>query len=320
MKGKIGIKGESTEVKLLKEVLVERGFEVILWKGRDFNLESIPEDLQVLLYEIEPAEKGKASLFELLKRLAVPVIFLVEDISLDEALSLVRMGARDVKLLTSPLELIEKSIFYVLEMGKILRGEEIFVTQSPKLLKILSALKEVAKTKAPVLLVGESGTGKELLARFIHSHSPRKDGPFVAINCAALPETLLESELFGFEKGAFSGANFRKKGKIELADRGTLLLDEITEMSPNLQSKLLRVLQEGEVDRLGGYQPIKVDFRLISTTNRDIEKEVSEGRFRADLFYRINVITVKIPPLRERKEDIILLANYFMEKFFLTLS
>jgi two-component system response regulator FlrC len=317
MKGKVGIKGDSTEVKLLKEELIEKGFEVVFWHGEVFDIENLPKDIQVLLYEIDPAERGKPHLIELLRKLTIPVIFLVESISLEEAVELIRQGAKDVKLLNTPFELIEKSLLYAFEIGKILRGEELFVTQSPKLLKILSALKEVAKTRAPVLLVGESGTGKELLARFIHSHSPRKDGPFIAINCAALPETLLESELFGFEKGAFSGANYRKKGKIELADRGTLLLDEITEMSPNLQSKLLRVLQEGEVDRLGGYEPIKVDFRLISTTNRDIEKEVSEGRFRADLYYRINVITVKIPPLRERREDILLLANYFMEKFSL---
>ncbi len=317
MKGKIGIKGQSTEVKLLRDVLLERGLEVVFLKSEDFHVEDLPEGLQLLIYEIDPSERGSSHLAELLRKITIPVIFLAEDISLEEAVHLVRLGARDVKLLSSPLELLEKSILYVLETTKIMRGEEIFVTQSPKLLKILSALIEVAKTKAPVLLVGESGTGKELLARYIHLQSPRRDGPFIAINCAALPETLLESELFGFEKGAFSGANFRKKGKIELADKGTLLLDEITEMSPNLQSKLLRVLQEGEVDRLGGYQPIKVDFRLISTTNRDIEKEVSEGRFRADLFYRINVITVKIPPLRERKEDILFLAKYFMEKFSL---
>lgn len=317
MKGRIGIKGGSTEVKVLREILIERGFEILFWTGEEFNLDLLPEGLQLLIYEIEPAERGSNYLFELTKKMNIPIIFLAEEISVEEAVHLVRLGAKDVKLLSSPLELIEKSILYALETSKIVSGEEVFVTQSPKLLKILSALKEVAKTKASVLLVGESGTGKELLARYIHSHSPRKEGPFIAINCAALPETLLESELFGFEKGAFSGANFRKKGKIELADKGTLLLDEITEMSPGLQSKLLRVLQEGEVDRLGGYQPIKVDFRLISTTNRDIEKEVAEGRFRADLFYRINVITVKIPPLRERKEDIPLLANYFMEKFSL---
>ncbi|MCD6489372.1 MAG: sigma-54-dependent Fis family transcriptional regulator [Thermodesulfobacterium sp.] len=183
------------------------------------------------------------------------------------------------------------------------------------MLQILKKLESIASSKAPILIIGESGTGKELLSKYIHQKSPRKFGPFIAINCAALPESLLESELFGYEKGAFSGATFRKKGKIELADKGTLLLDEITEMHPHLQSKLLRVLQEEEVDRLGGYQPIKVDIRLISTTNRDIEKEVAEGRFRADLFYRINVITVKIPSLRERKEDIEFLAFYFLEKF-----
>jgi two-component system response regulator FlrC len=183
------------------------------------------------------------------------------------------------------------------------------------MLDILKKLEVVAQSKAPVLLLGESGTGKELLAKYIHQKSPRRFGPFIAINCAALPETLLESELFGYEKGAFSGANFRKKGKIELAEGGTLFLDEIAEMHPSLQSKLLRVLQEGEVDRLGGYHPIKVDVRFLAATNRDIEKEVKEGRFRSDLFYRLNVITVKIPPLRERKEDVKFLSKFFLEKF-----
>jgi len=307
--------GSSLETKLILEVLRERGLVVQYWEKGAFHPELLPQDLQLLVYELKEEEIKDFNLLEpFFKRGNIALIFLAEEIALERAIELIRRGAKDIKLLSSPLELIEKSILYTLEERKVLL-EEGFLTQDPRLLKILGALVEVAKTKAPVLLVGESGTGKELLARFIHAKSDRKDGPFVAINCAALPENLLESELFGYEKGAFSGAVYRKKGKIELAHQGTLLLDEITEMHPLLQSKLLRVLQEGEVDRLGGYQPIKVDFRLISTTNRDIEKEVAEGRFRADLFYRINVITVKIPPLRERKEDVKFLAKYYLEKF-----
>jgi len=313
MRGKIGIIGKSSLLKLLRDTFLERGYEVYFFDKEGFNSEALPKGLDLLLYEFEKGKLTEAK--RLCTALQTPIIFVAEEISLDEALELIRSGARDVKLLGSPFELLEKSVLLALEEKRFYEGEEVFLTQDSRLLKILGALEEVAKTKVPVLLVGESGTGKELLARYIHQKSPRSKGPFIAINCAALPETLLESELFGFEKGAFSGATFRKKGKIELADKGTLLLDEITEMSPQLQSKFLRVLQEGEVDRLGGYYPIKVDFRLISTTNRDIEKEVKEGRFRNDLYYRINVITVKIPPLRERKGDVKLLAMYYLEKF-----
>lgn len=315
MKAKIALVGSSTILKLLRDSLMERGLEVLFWDRANFRIEEIPEDVRVLVLEHTSSQtKTENQIKTLLQRSDLQVLILAEEISLEEAIALIRSGVRDIKLLSSPFELLEKSVLSLLEDRR-LPQDEGFITQDPRMLKILSALEEVAKTKVPVLLVGESGTGKELLARFIHSRSDRKEGPFVAINCSALPESLLESELFGYEKGAFSGALFRKKGKIELADRGTLLLDEITEMSPNLQSKLLRVLQEGEVDRLGGYHPIKVDFRLISTTNRDIEKEVAENRFRADLYYRINVITVKVPPLRERQGDVKLLTEYYLEKF-----
>lgn len=186
---------------------------------------------------------------------------------------------------------------------------------SEKMAKIYELLKKVAITKATVLLLGESGTGKELIAREIHRLSPRAEKPFITVNCSAIPETLLESELFGYEKGAFTGATSRKLGRFELANKGTIFLDEICEMSPALQSKLLRVLQEREFERLGGEKTIKVDIRIIAATNKDIEKEVKEGRFREDLYYRLNVFRIEVPPLRERKEDIIPLAHYFLEKF-----
>ena len=189
------------------------------------------------------------------------------------------------------------------------------LTRSPVMERLLKQAESVAKSRATCLIQGESGTGKELLARFIHARSDRASGPFVALNCAALPETLLESELFGHEKGAFSGAVMRKAGKFELADGGTLLLDEITEMAFPLQAKLLRVLQEGEVDRLGGASPVPVDVRIIATTNRDVLSAVREGKFREDLYFRLNVIPLKIPPLRERREDIGFLARHFMEHF-----
>ncbi len=189
------------------------------------------------------------------------------------------------------------------------------LTKSPAMEKVLAQARNVAKSKATVLIQGESGTGKELLARYIHQESDRADGPFVALNCAALPETLLESELFGHEKGAFSGAITKKLGKFELANNGTILLDEITEMALALQAKLLRVLQEGEIDRLGGYSPIPVDVRVVATTNRDVLSAVRAGKFREDLYFRLNVIPLKVPPLRERKEDIAFLAEYFREHF-----
>lgn len=179
--------------------------------------------------------------------------------------------------------------------------------------RLLTIAENVALSRASVLICGESGTGKELFARFIHSKSSRSAKPFIAVNCAAVPENLLESELFGYERGAFTGADQRKPGKFELAHNSSFLLDEITEIPLSLQAKLLRVLQEGEVERLGGTSAIKVNVRVIATTNRDLQKEVKEGRFREDLYYRLNVIPLRIPPLRDRKKDIELLARHFLE-------
>ncbi len=189
------------------------------------------------------------------------------------------------------------------------------VTRSEKLLKLLEMAKRTAKSNATVLIQAESGTGKELLARYICSHSSRADKPVVAINCAALPDNLLESELFGYEKGSFTGALASKAGKFEMANGGTILLDEIGEMPMGLQSKLLRVLQEQEVDRIGGKSPIKIDVRVIAMTNCDLKKCIADGTFREDLYYRLNVIPFEIPPLNERREDIGVLCEHFIEKY-----
>jgi Nif-specific regulatory protein len=189
------------------------------------------------------------------------------------------------------------------------------IGESPALRKVISDALKVANSKTSTLILGESGTGKELLARLIHSAGPRKDRPMIILNCAALPETLLEAELFGYEKGAFTGAMARKVGKFELADGGTLFLDEIGEMSQGMQAKLLGVLQEGVFYRVGGSAPISVDVRVISATNREIPREVTEGRFREDLYYRLNVVQLHMPALRERKEDILLLAEHFVDIF-----
>jgi transcriptional regulator with PAS, ATPase and Fis domain len=181
--------------------------------------------------------------------------------------------------------------------------------------QVIELTRVVANSNATVLVTGESGTGKELVARAIHSNSPRNKRSFVAVSCAALPESLLESELFGHEKGAFTGASTRRKGKIELAHNGTLFLDEIGEMSPNIQVHLLRVLEEREFTRVGGNELIKVDVRLVSATNRDLQAALRDNKFREDLYYRLNVVTIELPPLRERTEDILLLAEYFLKKF-----
>jgi two-component system response regulator FlrC len=191
-----------------------------------------------------------------------------------------------------------------------------FLTRDPKVLQTLKMLDMVSNSSATILIQGESGTGKEVLARHIHRKSQRAHQPFIAINCAALPEGLLESELFGYEKGAFTGALARRAGKFELAHQGTLLLDEIGEMSLGLQAKLLRVLQEREVDRLGSRQPIPVDVRVIVTTNRNLAQEVQAGRFREDVYYRLSVMPFTIPPLRDRPEDIQLLVEHFSHRSF----
>ncbi len=194
-------------------------------------------------------------------------------------------------------------------------GKFQIIGKHPAVLRVLALAKKVARSKATVLIAGESGTGKEMFARYLHHNSNRVDAPFVAINCAALPEHLLESELFGHEKGAFTGAINRKLGKFELADGGTILLDEITEMDLGLQAKLLRVLQESEFDRVGGVETVKVDVRVIATTNRAIEETVKEGKFRQDLYYRLNVIPLKLPALKERGGDVINLAEFFVNKY-----
>jgi DNA-binding NtrC family response regulator len=189
------------------------------------------------------------------------------------------------------------------------------IGKSKKMLQVIELVKKVAPTNATVLICGESGTGKELIARAIHYNSPRKDNPFIAINCAAIPETLIESELFGYEPGAFTGANTRKIGLIEAANKGTLFLDEVAELPLLTQSKLLRMLQEKEIRRIGGKETIKVDVRIIAATNKNLLEEVHKNRFREDLYYRLKVVTIEIPPLRERKEDIPELVKYFIEKY-----
>ena len=249
------------------------------------------------------------------------VLLVTAHATIDNAVEAMKLGAFDylVKPFSPPnlMDVVERALRKNESFHSVGKSSRRFplVTQDPDMLATLELAEQAAKGRATVLIQAESGTGKELLARWIHQSSLRKDGPFVAVNCAALPENLLEAELFGYEKGAFTGATSQKPGKFELAQGGTILLDEIGEMVPLLQAKLLRVLQEQEVDRLGGRQPIPLDVRVIATTNRDLRNMVREGAFREDLYYRLNVIRLSLPPLRKRREDAVLLAKFFCEKY-----
>jgi two-component system NtrC family response regulator len=233
--------------------------------------------------------------------------YLSKPINLDE-LELIVERIREEQHVHWELEVLREEVDENLET-------ESFVAQDKKMKELLSLISRVAKSDSTVLIYGESGTGKEVVARLIHKASRRKNCRFIPISCAALPETLLESELFGYERGAFSGAEKRKIGKFELAHKGTLFLDEIGDLSLSIQVKLLRVLQEFTFERLGSNTPIKADVRLISATNQDLKKKISSGTFREDLFYRLNVISVNLPPLRERKKDIKPLVDFFIDKF-----
>jgi DNA-binding NtrC family response regulator len=256
------------------------------------------------------------------RKLSQPVVLVTSHATVDQAVEAMKLGAHDVILKPVNATLIKAFLGRIAQSGNASEmewGEKKYaiITRNHWMKELLDQATEIADSRASVLIQGESGTGKELFARYIHLRSNRKDKPFVAVNCSALPEALLESEILGHEKGAFTGAIARKKGKFELADQGTLLLDEISEMAYTLQSKLLRVLQEKEVDRIGGILPVAVDVRVMATTNQDMETLLREGRFREDLFFRLNVIPFRLPPLRERKDDIPLLSRFFVEKFTL---
>ena len=259
---------------------------------------------------------------------AIPVIIMTAYSSVETAVEALKAGAYDY--LTKPLDFDELRITMeramdhtqLKEENRLLReslgnrfDRRNIIGRSQAMEKLLETVAQVAPSEATVLVSGESGTGKEMIAGAIHHNSPRRESPFVKINCAAIMESLLESELFGHEKGAFTGAYRRKEGKFSIAHKGSIFLDEISEMSPAMQVKLLRVLQEREFTRVGGEEVVKVDVRVIAATNKDLLAEIGAGRFREDLFYRLNVVTLTLPPLRQRKEDIPLLAQHFLEIF-----
>ena len=270
-----------------------------------------------------PEMTGNELMAELQRREStIPIIMITAHGTVNQAVEAMQAGAAD--FITKPFshQDLERVVERVLSLdqkeikakSKKSKGRAI-ITNDPTMIRILEVAEAVAKSDATILIAGESGTGKELIARLIHTSSPRASQQFVAVNCAALPDTLLESELFGHEKGSFTGAQTKKIGKFELAHGGTILLDEISEMDLALQAKLLRVLQEREVDRVGGSSPISIDVRVVATTNRNLEEEVKAGRFRADLYYRLNVIPLTLPALRHRKDDIRLLSHHFIKQF-----
>jgi DNA-binding NtrC family response regulator len=270
--------------------------QVVLKKAKELN-----ESTEVIMMTAYATAK---SAVEAMKAGATD--YIIKPFALEELKLLVDKIVEKQKLLALNLQLQE-------DLGKAILDE--FVGKSDKIKGVFELVEKVAKTDANVLLLGESGTGKELVARAIHQKSKRKNKPLITVNCAALTETLLESELFGHEKGAFTGAYARKLGRFELADLGTIFLDEIGEISPTIQAKLLRVLEEKKFNRVGGVETIQVDTRVIAATNKNLEQNVKTGRFREDLYFRLNVFPIWIPPLRERREDIPLLVEYFLKKF-----
>src|SRR5438093_3485342 len=320
---------EPSNRKILGQELVHKGFAVDTAAGGTEALrkiESTPPDLVILDYMM-PDMSGLDVLKELRKKgNDTPVIMITAYGSVERAVEVMKAGAYD--FITRPFDPdhIELVVRKAIERQTLKREVEVLseeirdryhlVTgESPKMKQVVDLARKAANSSATVMLLGESGTGKEIFARNIHNWSERKDRPFTTINCVGLSKELLESELFGHEQGAFTGAHQRKKGKLELAQGGTVFFDEIGDISPELQAKLLRFLQEREFERVGGVTSISVDVRVISATNRDLENVLKTGAFREDLYHRLNVVAIRLPPLRERREDIALLCQYFLRKY-----
>lgn len=329
------IDDEKITLKNLEHVLKKEGYDVT---ATDSGVEALnfieKQEFDIVLTDIK---MEKVDGFEILKRCKslypdTEVIMITGYATVENAVAAMKQGAFYYIAKPFKLDIIRKIILEASEKIKLKREvkqlrqqldfhEKVnIITQNVKMMKLLEIARQIAPTDCNVLITGESGTGKELFAKYIHLNSLRKTGPFLAINCGAFTEELLSNELFGHEKGAFTGATALKKGLIEMASSGSLFLDEITEMSLTMQAKLLRVIQEREFFRLGATEPIKVDVRFIAATNRDIKEEVKNGKFREDLYYRLNVVNIEIPPLRERRDDIPLLVAYFSKKYSLLMK
>ena len=310
---------DESEMRLaLKEVLNRCGYWVTTAENGADALDKFRQNIfNLVITDIKMGKISGMEVFREVKKMApeIPVVLITAYGSITDAVSAMKEGASDYivkpfsyddleEVVKKTLSIRETEKYHPQQQLHVKNNEKKIISTDPQMLRVLEMAKSVARSKATVLIYGESGTGKELLAHLIHQYSPRKREPFIAVNCAALPDGLLESELFGYEKGAFTGAVAQKKGKFELANHGTILLDEISELPFILQAKLLRILQEEEIDRVGGSKPFAIDVRVIATTNKDLSKEVHENRFREDLFYRLNVIPITLPSLRERKKDI----------------
>jgi DNA-binding NtrC family response regulator len=324
------VEDDAPQRKILKGFLEKKGYKVIGAASAQEGIASAAsKPVDLLLTDLRLGGPDGLDLLETLRASHPDLqsIVLTAYGTVDDAVRAMRAGAYD--FVSKPVELprLEILIEKAIEKGSLTKENrdlreviqhsgafKSIIGQSAPIKKIIKMAAKVAPSRASILILGESGTGKEVLARAIHLASPRKKNPFLTVNCAALPETLIESELFGHEKGAFTGAASQKKGRFELAHQGTLFLDEVGEIPQHVQVKLLNVLQSGRFERVGGTQTIETDVRIIAATNRDIAAQVKTGEFREDLYYRLNVVTFTIPPLRERKEDIILLAHHFLDQ------
>ena len=319
---------EESHRMMLRAHLEEEGFELVdASDGREAVDRVSERFFDLVLMDIRMPKMDGMEALKQIRQISstIPVVIMTAYGSIDSAVHALKSGAEDY--LTKPLDMdeliikVNKALRYrQLEEENLLNRERLgtrfdfssVIGNSPKMKELFETISMVTPTNATVLLLGESGTGKEIVANAIHQNSLRRENPYIKVNCAALPEALLESELFGHEKGAFTGAIYKKRGRFELADDGTIFLDEIGEMSLPTQTKILRVIQEREFESVGGTRTIQVNVRIITATNKDLEEEVKKGRFREDLYYRLNVVPITIPPLRERKEDIPILAGHFL--------
>ncbi len=322
---------DPNHLKTLQTIVRSWGYQVSTADDGVKAVESVKEKpFALILMDVRMAQMSGIEALQRIKQYnpAIPILIMTAYSSVDSAVEALKSGAYDY--LTKPLdfEVLKISMARALEHSGLkvenatLKSKmsadyelENIIGKSRPMKELVEMMSMVAPSEATVLITGESGTGKELIAKSIHYNSQRKDRPLVVVNCAALTETLLESELFGHEKGAFTGADKRREGRFKQADKGTIFLDEIGETSPAMQAKLLRVIQEREIQRVGGEETLSVDVRILAATNRNLEDDVKEGKFREDLFYRLNVVTLRIPPLRERQDDIPLLAQHFLEKY-----
>ena len=315
----------------LSSWLQEDGYEVVTAENGVRALERLPErDWTLLLVDLKMPGMDGIQLMDEVRKTRPDLIILIMTAfaTVDTAVNAMKKGAYDylvkpfnpedlslsIRKIVEHQKLVQENLYLRKELKKQYRLHDM-ISKNDEMLGIFDMVRTIAKSNSTVLLQGESGTGKELLARAIHEESPRSAAPFISVSCAALTDSLLESELFGHEKGAFTGADSRKRGKLELAKDGTLFLDEIGDISMKLQQDLLRVLEQKEFLRVGGTEIVTIDSRVIAATNRDLRKAIDEGKFRDDLYYRLNVISIRIPPLRDRKEDIPLLVEHFVDRF-----